>query len=335
MASTVWRGYITFGLISIPVRLFRAARSERVNLRQLYRVPSEINRPVPPIERTTAAEAEESESGEDETSIRSRFRAPQFQPVHRSGEDPLPETLAPVRRVAMSRTNEDVLQRSELTKGYEYEKGHFVSLGEEELKRMAPKNETEMQITEFVRLEDIDPIYFETSYFVKPEEAGEKAYALLFKSIQETGLVALARFAMHNREHIVILRSGKSGIISHTMYFSSEVRAEQEYAADTTFVSRKDLELANALVSSLKSDFNPAKYKDTYREKVEALIAAKLEGKQTGRAAESRQPAPVVDLTEALRKSLAVVKKPAKSATDFDSRESSTKQTRSRKGRTR
>src|SRR5207253_7472825 len=121
----------------------------------------------------------------------------------------------------------------------------------------------EMQIQEFVKLEDIDPIYFETSYFVHPEEAGEKTYALLFESLKETGLVAIAQFAMHRREHVVAIRAGQSGIIAHTLYFASEVRSDQEYVTDPSGLSTKELSLAKTLIKNLEEKFDPQKYRDT------------------------------------------------------------------------
>ena len=169
-----------------------------------------------------------------------------------------------------------------------------------------------MEIQEFVQLSEIDPVYFETSYYVRPEEAGEKAYALLYRSLQITGLVAIAKFAMHSREHVVVLRPGKTGIISHTMYFTSEVRADEEYRADTKLVTPKELDLAQTLIHSLAAPFEPEKYRDTYREKLESLIANKVEGKPLARV-EPVKSAEVVDITEALQRSLANLKKPASS----------------------
>ncbi len=224
------------------------------------------------------------------------------------------EAVAPIRHVAVADMTDDVIPRASLTKGYEFEKNRFVAIDAEELKSIEPKTATEMEILEFVQLSEIDPIYLEASYYVRPEGAGERPYALLYKSLQLTGLVAIARFAMHRREHIVVLRPGKSGIVSHTMYFASEVRSDQEYRTDADLVSKKDLALSEALIHNLASEFTPEKYKDTYREKLEAMIEAKLQGRQTGSRAVNSSQAPVVDLTEALRKSLSLVKKPPASA---------------------
>jgi DNA end-binding protein Ku len=152
--------------------------------------------------------------------------------------------------------------------------------------------------------------YFETSYYVVPEEAGEKAYGLLYRSLQTTRLVALSKFAMHNREHIVIVRPGKKGLLAHTMYFPTEVRADQEYAADTEGASVKEIQLAQTLIEALRVPFEPEKYRDTYREQLEALIAEKIEGQPVTISQTKKSTGKVADITEALQRSLALLKKP-------------------------
>jgi len=151
-------------------------------------------------------------------------------------------------------------------------------------------------------------VYFETSYYVVPEDAGMKAYSLLYRSLQATQLVALSKFAMHNREHVVIVRPGRKGLLAHTMYFQSEVRADQEYAADVEGISAREAKLAETLIRALAAPFEPEKYRDTYREELEAIIARKIEGQPVTPA--RRHPAPVADIAEALQRSLATLKKP-------------------------
>jgi DNA end-binding protein Ku len=200
-----------------------------------------------------------------------------------------------------------------VVKGYEYEKNRFVEIDPEELKTAAAQTSSEIAIQEFVKLADIDPVYFETSYYISPEAAGEKAYALLFRSMQETGLVAIAQFAMHNREHVVVLRPGKKGMLAHTMFYATEVRSSDEHSADASVVSDKELNLARTLVDSLAGPFEPEKYRDTYRERLEALVAAKVQGQGASSVEAPKGNSRVVDLSEALRKSLANVKKPVAS----------------------
>jgi DNA end-binding protein Ku len=311
MASTVWRGYVTFGLISIPVRLFRAARAERVSFRRLHREETPVEparwEPVKPLQRTLAAPAPEIES---KAWRYSRPPEPLADPVPVASPRPV---LTPVQQVSVRKGTDEVLPEQSVVKGYEYEKGRFVALENEELKSAASKTSTQMEIEEFVQLSEIDPVYFETSYYVTPEQAGEKAYALLYRALETTGLVAIAQFAMHSREHVVVLRPGKRGLLAHTMFFASEVRAEEEYHADTSVVTEKELGLAETLIHSLAAPFEPGKYRDIYRERLESIIAKKVQGEPVTITEQVAKPAEVVDIADALRRSLANLKKPAAS----------------------
>jgi DNA end-binding protein Ku len=305
VASTVWRGYISFALISIPVRLFRAARPERISLRRLYRQPDDEQ------EREQIAGPREAPSA---TSTESGLGRPPTEPQASSLPVAAPEpVLTPVKQVAIRNGDGEVLSPKSIVKGYEYDKDRFVAIESDELKSAAPKTSTAMEIQEFVELAGIDPVYFETSYYVRPEEAGEKAYALLYRALQLSGLVAIAQFAMHGREHAVVLRSGKKGLLAHTMYFASEVRAEEEFRADVEEVSKKELDLAQTLIHSLAAPFEPEKYRDTYREKIQSLIDSKVKGLPIAPAPVVPPRADVVDIADALRRSLANLKKPAAS----------------------
>jgi DNA end-binding protein Ku len=305
MASTVWRGYVTFGLISIPVRLFRAARAERVSFRRLYREePAEAIRPLQRANVTPAPEPEPK-------AMRSSRRAEV--PVESVPELAPRPILSPVQQVSVRRGTDEALPEKSVVKGYEFEPDRFVVIEPEELKSAASKTSTQMEIQEFAQLSEIDPVFFETSYYVSPEQAGEKAYALLYRALQTTELVAIAQFAMHSREHVVVLRPGKSGIIAHTMFFASEVRADEEYRTDTSVVAPKELELAQTLIHSLEAPFEPEKYRDTYRERLESIIAKKVQGEPVTPVETVQRPGEVVDIADALRRSLANLKKPAAS----------------------
>lgn len=165
-----------------------------------------------------------------------------------------------------------------------------------------------MQILEFVRLADIDPIHFETSYYLAPDRAGERPYALLLQALRETRFVALAQLAMHNREHVVVIRPGPTGMVLHTMFYEDEIRRDDEYRADTSTISAKELELAKRLIEALASPFDPGKYKDTYREKLKELIAAKMPGEETAEPAVPK-PAQVINIMEALQQSLSMTQR--------------------------
>jgi DNA end-binding protein Ku len=260
MASSVWKGHVTFGLVSFPVRLFSAARGETVSFNMLHK-----------------------------------------------------DDHSRIKQVTYCLAEDKPVPRSELVKGYEYEKDQYVVVEDEEIKKVAPKTAKVMEILEFVKSEQVDPIYLESSYYMAPDEGGEKPYALLFEAFRETKYYAVAKIAMHNREHIVILRPGDKGVVLHTMFYSDEIRQVEEFRTDTSLVKEKELALAKMLIESLIADFEPQKYKDTYRENLHQMIQAKLEG-HTVVATPSPHIAPVIDIMEALKKSLAEQKKPARSA---------------------
>jgi DNA end-binding protein Ku len=198
-------------------------------------------------------------------------------------------------------------------KGYEYEKDKYVVIDDEEIKKVAPKTAKTMEVLEFVKSAEVDPIYFDASYYLAPDEAGEKPYALLFEALRQSGCVGVAKIAMHNREHIVILRPAKRGIMLHTMYFKHEIREVDEFRTDTSMIQEKELGLAKMLIESLLAGFEPEKYKDNYRENLLKMIQAKVEGKQVIETAAPTHKAPVIDILEALKMSLAEAKKPPRS----------------------
>jgi DNA end-binding protein Ku len=210
---------------------------------------------------------------------------------------------------------EEAVERAEVVRGYEYEPDRFVVVEDEELRAITPETARNMQILEFVKFDEIDPVYLESSYYVSPEKAGEKAYALLFEALKRSGYVAIAEFAMHRREHVVVLRAGKRGIILHTLFYNNEVRRDDEFPANESLVVPRELDVAVLLVQSMAAPFEPDKFRDTYREKLEALIAEKIQGRAVARTPAAK-PAPVADMMEALQKSLQLARKPVSSETD-------------------
>ena len=198
-------------------------------------------------------------------------------------------------------------------KGYEFEPDRYVVVGQEDIEKIAPKTSTEMQIVEFVKLSEIDPIYLETSYYVSPEGAGEKPYSLLFEALRESGYVALAEFAMHRRQHAVVIRPGSTGIIAHTMYYADEIRKTDEFRTDVGLANKKERDLAKTLIEAMAAPFEPEKFKDTFREKLGEMIAAKLKGKEVSTAQALPKAPPTVDIIQALQESLAARRKPVAS----------------------
>ncbi|HLG95213.1 MAG TPA: Ku protein [Bryobacteraceae bacterium] len=304
MASTVWKGHLTFGLVSMPVRLVRAARAERIKLRQLYR-------PAPAV---STEKARHAGSGLETPAPRILRREPESAPPEMppDAEYAPPQPVAPVRR-SYQAPDRGEIAASELAKGYEYEKGHYVVLEEDDLRALAPQTSTEIQVVEFVRFQEIDPVYLETSYYVVPDENAEKAYALLLEAMRQTGYAAVGQLTMHRRDHVIILRPGKTGLVGHTMFYPEEVRATEEFRTDTSLASAKELELAKSLIQALAQPFDPARFKNTFQERLRELIETRIEGRQTARV-EPRAPAPVIDIMDALKRSLAQAKAVSKQA---------------------
>lgn len=303
MAATVWKGHLTFGLVSMPVRLVRAARAERMKLRQLYRPRTAI---PPPQEQDLRTPPPVPFPRQPEVRLEAAKKTPAK--VVSSIQGPTEQAqVAPVRRVFEASHTDTPVAPADLVKGYEYEKGQYVVLEQDELRALAPETSTEIQVVEFVRFEEIDPVYLETSYYVIPDDNAEKAYALLLESMRQTGYAALGQLTMHRRDHIIILRPGKRGVIGHTMFYPDEVRATEEFRTDTSLVVEKELELAKALIGALAQKFDPARFKNVFQEQLGELIASRVAGRQVAHV-ETRAPAKVVDIMDALRRSLAQAK---------------------------
>ena len=176
-------------------------------------------------------------------------------------------------------------------------------IAEEDLANAAPKTAKIMEILEFVKAAEVDPVFLESSYYVAPEEGGEKPYALLFEALRQAQYYGVARVSMHNREHVVILRPAAKGLLLHTMYYVDEIRQVEEFRTDTSLIKERELEMAKTLINTLAEDFHPEKYHDSYRENIRAMIEAKLAGREFVEAPEPKV-APVIDIMEALKRSL-------------------------------
>src|SRR5437868_11847441 len=251
MAASVWSGYLTFGLISMPVRLFSGARGSSISFNMLHRTD-----------------------------------------------------LRRIKQQLICSEEGTPVSRDEIVKGYEYRKGEYVIIEPEEIKKIEPKTAKAMEILEFVKAEEVDPVYFESSYYLVPEEAGRRPYALLTKALEETDYVAIAKLTMHNREYTVFLRPHKGGMMLHTMYYKEEVKELDNFGAPDVELKEAEVKVAHQLIEALAGKFEPEKYHDTFEENVKKLIQAKLEGKEVSEVEKPRKMAPVVDLMAALKQSL-------------------------------
>ena len=260
MAASVWSGYLTFGLISMPV-LFSGARSNGISFNQLHRT--------------------------DHQRVKQQLICP---------------------------ADNQVLDRSEIVKGYEYRKGEYVIVEPDEIKKIEPKTAKTMEILEFVKAGDVDPVYFESSYYLVPEEAGRRPYALLTKALEQSEYVAIAKLTMHNREYTVFLRPHAGGMMLHTMYYEEEVKKVEGFGAPDVELKDSEVKVAHQLIEALAAEWEPEKFHDDFQENLKKLIQTKLEGGEIAEVEKPKKLAPVVDLMAALKQSLADMegkKKPA------------------------
>jgi DNA end-binding protein Ku len=258
MPATVWKGFLSFGLVSFPVRLFAAARTETVHFHMLHK-----------------------------------------------------KDQSRVKEVWYCIEENKPIERSDMEKGFEVSKGKYVVVDEEELKEIAPPTASTMDILQFVGRDDVDPIFFETSYYVAAEDKTAKPYVLFLAALTETRQDAIAKIAMHNREHIVLIRPSKGGLLLHTLYYPDELHKASRGETPKAKYTPKELELAKSLVGQLAAPFKPEAFEDTYRANVERLIEQKRKGQKITTV---KQPgkAPVIDLMEALKRSLKASQKSKK-----------------------
>jgi len=261
MAASVWSGYLTFGLISMPVRLFSGARSNGISFNMLHR-----------------------------------------------------DDLSRLKQQYVCLADGRVVDRSDIVKGYEYRKDEYVVIDPEEIKKIEPKTAKTMEILEFVKSDEVDPVYFESSYYMLPEEAGRRPYALLTKAMEESNYVAIAKLTMHNREYTVFLRPREGGMMLHTMYYAEEVRKVEGFGAPDVELKDAEVKVAHQLIEALATEWDPEKFHDTFQDNLKGLIQTKLEGGQIAEVEKPKKLAPVIDLMSALKASLAEMegkKKPA------------------------
>ncbi|HEY1900295.1 MAG TPA: Ku protein [Steroidobacteraceae bacterium] len=199
------------------------------------------------------------------------------------------------------------VERSEMTKGYEFGKDQYVMFSPEELKALEDETTHSIDITEFVPIESIDPVYFEATYFLAPDKGGTKPYSLLTTALKDAKQCALGRWTSRGKEHIVIVRPLDGGLALHQLHFKAEVRTMKELGIELTPVAAPELKLANQLIQQLASKrFDANEFVDEHRARVQAAIQRKVEGKEVTLAAAPPKAAAgnVVDLMEALKASL-------------------------------
>jgi len=220
-----------------------------------------------------------------------------------------------IRHKRVAEETEAEVEYEEVVKGYEVDRGEYVIVTPEELEAAKPEATHTIEIRDFVRLWEIDPIYFEKSYYVGPQEGtgAERPYALLLRAMQERGKVGIGSFVMREKEHLAAIRPIDGALVLETMFFPDEVRGidEIENQPKDVDVDEKQLRMALELIDSLSSTWEPERYRDTYRERVLELIERKAEGRAIV-TEEPAKPGKIADLMEALRASVEAAKQDRK-----------------------
>ena len=201
--------------------------------------------------------------------------------------------------------DERTIDRTEVVKGYEFSKGQYVLFADEEIKQLEEKSTQQIDITEFVKSDLIDPIYFAKPYYLGPDKQGSRAYALLARALQETGRWAIAKYAARGKGYLVIIRPLGKGLVMQQLYYPNELRSLDEIDLGDAEVKDNELKMAIQLAEMSASDaFHPENYRDEVQERMRALIQRKVEGEEITSALLDEPKAQVIDLMEALRKSL-------------------------------
>jgi DNA end-binding protein Ku len=287
MARSVWTGTLSFGLVSIPVALYPATESKDVRFHlfdregRRVRYRRVVQEPHPLAEPTVDDEVETE---------------PTEHPVAVTEEDPTSERSAA--------TPETEVAYEDLVRGYEVEPETYVFLDRDEIERVRPTPSRTMELEHFVKLEDIDPVYFEKAYYVVPAPGAEKPYALLLEALRETGRVGIGRFVLRTKPHLVAIRPLDGVLGLQTLFFGDEVRSLPSRVKDAgeAAVGGRELEMAKQLVEMLAADWEPSNFADGYRDELLRIIS-----ERTPERIEEEHPAApsrIGDLMDALRQSV-------------------------------
>jgi DNA end-binding protein Ku len=249
MPRSLWSGAISFGLVSVPVRLFSATQSKELRFHFVDR----------------------------------RDRSPiGYDKVNKKTGKPVPD--------------------EHIARGFEFEKGRFVELEDDDVDRLDLELTHAIDICDFVSLEEIDPIYFRQAYYLLPQDGAGKPYRLLQRALAETGRVAIAKIVIRNRQHLACVRPGQGVLVLETMYFADEIRKPEDVPSPR--LQKAEVDMAKSLIESLATDWKPARYHDRYRSQLLDLLEQKAKGEPLPEPAEA-EGGEVVDLMEALRQSVA------------------------------
>jgi len=220
--------------------------------------------------------------------------------------------LAPIRYARIDTKTDKEVPWKDIVKGFQYTKGKYVVVTDEDFAKASPEKSKTIDIIQFVKEEEIDPIYYEKPYYLTPDKGAAKSYQLLMKALEETKTVGLAEFMLRNRMHICALKVHEGALLLNQMRYHEEIRETPEVeTAKSEKLSSKEIQLAVKLVNQLTEEFKPEEFKDTYISELKKVIKAKAAGKEIHIAEPRKTSATVKDLMEVLKQSLEAKKKTA------------------------
>lgn len=310
MPRAIWSGSLTFGLVSVPVKLYNATAPRDVRFHQFERGTGKrirYRRVTEPAAVEEPWKVQPDEAAEPEPTTESR-----------------PDAMEDAEGTALDRppasADTEGIPYEHVVKGYELDRERFVMVTPEELAELQPEPTRRIEIEAFVDLREIDPVHFEKSYYVAPQSGvgAEKPYALLLAALQKANQAGVARFVLRSKEYLAAIRPMADAVVLHTLFFADEVRSANEIPEipKGAEVADRELRIATQLIELLKTDWNPSEYRDSYRERVLELIEEKAGREQIVAAPEPEtRRTEVADLMEALKASVeaAKAKKPARS----------------------
>ena len=233
-----------------------------------------------------------------------------FRTLHR-------ECKTPIKQKRYCPFHERDVEADELVKGWEVVKGEFVVVEEEDLEAIALQRSNSIEILRFVKLEEVDPVYFDRTYYLAPAsaEAQRRPYVLLLEAMKETGMAAVGKFVLWGKENLCLIRPHGDSLALETLFFAEDVRSRNEIedAVAETEVKKPELDLARQVIESIAGDFDPEEFRNEYREDLRQMLEAKLAGQEIARP-EPIPETPVIDLMDALKQSVAETKQPAQKA---------------------
>jgi len=297
MARAVWTGSLSFGLVTIPVGLYPATEPKDVRFHLMDSSGRRVRyrRFVENSEPAERWEPSEGPPAEPE---------PERQPEPARGARPGADEAPQAEEVAYE----------DLMRGYETEDGRVVLLTQEEVESARPERSRSIEIEDFVALSDIDPVFFEKSYHLAPQRGGERPYLLLLRAMERAGRIGIGRFVLRTKPHLVAIRPEQGLIGLETMFFGDEVRDGRELAwsIEGLEVSERELGMAEMLIETLKTEWNPAAYSDTYREELLRRIGEKAPIEEREEAVAPGSGSRAEELMQALKASVEAAKKQKK-----------------------